>query len=156
MNKVFKPVSVAFFSIILALSLSGCKDKDAQTAMNNGGLNEGVESIASDSGKVKVVLKPGVRAISVDFTSNETMVEHQGAIENSLKQSGVVIKRVRVEKSSAGGSSPFIHFDIEPMSKESIFYIVKNGLLVIEILAGDDIAAKWRSTGNDNEVHYAV
>lgn len=149
MSKVFKPVSVAFLSIILALSLSGCKDKDAQTAINNGGLNEGTEAIASDSGKVKLVLKPGVKYLQLYFGNKDSRDAQGGEVAKLLKEKGVIVEKAGVRLSASGG---YYKIDIR-VPKNITVNIGTEGLDGIVVESALGMVANWDPM-QGNEVRY--
>lgn len=144
--KSFKSVVFsAITALLLAVSLSGCLG-DEKTA-SQGGENG---SALSNSGKVKLVLRPGVRAVSIDFLTDNKRLEQRSIIESALKKNGFVINNVSMGELSEN----YIYFGIEPMDKQVVLYLDRDGLLAITVVSGSDIVAKWNPMIGD-EVKYA-
>lgn len=91
--KSFKSaVFVAVASLFLAVSLSGCKDNDAQTASQS----DKVESSTFDSAKVKLVLKPESKYITIHFPTKNLAETQKLAIKSMLIENGVPVEHLVV------------------------------------------------------------
>lgn len=145
MKSFLSAASAAFAVLFLAVSLSGCLGEE-KTASQSGN----VESSMFDSGKIKLVLKPGVRYLQLYYSKENPDYQHQGdAIVGLLRDNGVKIEKAGWQISPSGGYYKiFVR-----VSEDTSVNISKSDIDAIVVGTALGIVASWQPM-QGNEVRY--
>ncbi len=143
--KAFKSVFAAFAALFLAVSLSGCLG-DEKTASQSGE----VESSIFDSGKVKLVLKPGARFVYMHFATRNAAEQQRESIRQAFLKQEITADTLRV---SGDDGEVLLFIEIKPVAREVVAHLDSTDLMDIDIQSSNGRVAYWDpSTGN--EVNY--
>ena len=147
MKTLFKsPVFAALVALFLSISLSGCFDEGSKTASQGGG----VSSSVFDSGKVKLVLKPGARFVYMHFSNRASAEKQREALDRAFSESEISGYKSKI---SGGGSEILLFVSVERIKDEFSVNIDSSNLLDIDIQSLNGRVAIWvPSTGG--EVRY--
>lgn len=140
--KSFKStVSAVFASLFLYFSISGCQDNDAQTAFQSG--ENGSPLVKSSD--VKLVLKPGVIRIAIDFVGvddadrKNRQTQVMGHMQKILENSGVLVRERFLSTNGGWG-----YFEFTPLTKEIVVRSLnKEGLGSIRLDSQMGVVANW-------------
>lgn len=145
--KALKSVFSAFAALFLAVSLTGCLG-DEKTASQSGSS----ESSVFDSGKVKLVVKPGVRFVYMHFSDRASAEQQHEAIGRAFENSGAIGYKSKI---SGNGGEVLLFVSVDRVEKEFFVNIDSGSLIDIDIQSSNGQVAIWTpSTGS--EVKYLV
>lgn len=116
-SKLLTSIAMLAIALFLTTSLSGCGEKGVPEA--------GSASYSmTDSGKVKVVLRPGSKYITLRFSARDVAKRQAEVIRNLLQDAGVRIEDTSVQLDSGGQ----VAFQVGVIKSDVILFFEKNNL----------------------------
>jgi uncharacterized membrane protein len=148
MKTPFKSVLATLVALFLSISLSGCFEEGAKTASQG----DAVSSSVSDSGKVKLVLKPGTNYIRMEFSTKDFAEEQGATIRSALQANGITVDRV---VASGDRSIGILIVAVGPIRKKVDLFFTKDNLHSFEVKSVfNEGIARWEPSYGD-EVKYS-